>query len=331
MEEDYDNIEDYSDNENFEFDLYEELESEEAQRQGGVKSYDPIPTGSAIYSERKSNYKITVERLLWADGWEDADKDEKDKRAMSLIILKMVFASTDSEGRFRHINATLEFDNKEYEGRTKPEIEAWAPFQHLVRANESEAELKKGSEHSVNAGGNAYGFKLGEQSKFTREISWKQTHFDEGHATAEISKHTGRRNGVNWFVKQNALQNHGVPPELWTAVLISRPTNEPYLVKFRVNVHAGTLQDFTNSIKKWFGLKPGQTKAFLVTPSDKPVVNYEGKDIAENIDINHLGKLRQKNEVARLVVAWGFEDGKDKAEEEKTEKKADGNKAVDPV
>ena len=44
----------------------------------------------------------------------------------------------------------------------------------------------------------------------------------------------------------------------------------------------------------------GRTLTF--TPSDKPMARYEGKDILENVDSNHLEKLRATEEMTGLTI-----------------------------
>lgn len=56
---------------------------------------------------------------------------------------------------------------------------------------------------------------------------------------------------------------------------------------------------------KFFGLKQGETKPFLVTPWKSEVCNHEGELIRKCIDVNNLGKLVDQTINSRLNVKWG--------------------------
>ena len=295
-----------------EFDLYENNSHDATLRQGELKSYAVKEDGSAIFAKKKSDYSVTVERLLWVDGWEETitrqGKDTIRKQEMTLVVLKLVLASKDRDNKIRQVTASLAFEDgnpKETNGMNEPQAEAWAPFHKPERWHESVAQRKRTTKTEFSAKAEYSG--SGSSATYSKEgeISWNQTAFDEGLANPEISSLTGRRNGVTWDLTQNNLESQGVSREFWAAVLFSRRSRDAYLVRFKIDIYAGTLEEFKDKTKRFFGLKPEQTKAFLVTPWKKSVRNFEGEDIFKSIDVNNLGKLRKQGDRSCLDVKWG--------------------------
>lgn len=295
--------------ETLQFDLYENMSDPERLRQGEVKSYAAKPDGSMIYESRKSDHSVTVERLLWIDGWEQSIENEEGltpKQEMTLVVLKIVVTSHDPETRFGHVKATIMFEDPSPHGsENEPKVEAWAPFHDEERWNFTTADIKKTTrtEGSANLGYNSSQISGGRVKE--GEVTWVQQDFDAGRSNPEPSSRTGHRNGVSWAVEQNATQSRGVTQQIWTAVLLSRRTRSPYLVKFQIDVRAGTVKEFVNKTRRIFGMPPGTTKPFLVTPWESDICNYEGHDIIKSVDRNNLGKLRHLVDTANLNVRWG--------------------------
>ncbi|KAL9120737.1 MAG: hypothetical protein Q9187_002707 [Circinaria calcarea] len=308
---DYENMDNLDTSTSLDFDLYYNPNHEATLQSGGLKSYGTKEGGSAIYEKKSSGYSVTVERLLWADGWEKTTAEgEKTvhNQEMTLVVLKIVLSSHDPSRKFMYVKATLAFDDSDWEksnGENEPRVEAWAPFHKPQRWNQSLAHHKKTDTKDGNIKLGYSGVDLSAGWSSQGEISWDRTAFDQGRSNAEISDITNNRNGVTWVLEQNQLENAGVSQELWTAVLISRPTADPYLVRFQINTRVGTIEDFKNKTKEFFGLKPDKTKPYLVTPGKKLVCNFEGHDIFKCIDLNNLGKLQGQGDRSNLDVKWG--------------------------
>ena len=294
-----------------EFDLYHNPNHEATLQSGAVKSYGANENGSTIFEKKKSGYTVLVERLLWVDGWEKTTVEGEGAvygERMTLVVLKIVLASRDPNRKVGYATASLIFEDsnwKETKGKNEPQVEAWAPFHTQQRWNPSLAHYKKTDTKDGNVSVGYSGVDLSGGWSSQGEISWDRTAFDQGSSISESSPITGRRNGVTWVIEQNQLEKAGVSQDFWAAVLISRPTADPYLVKFQINARIGTIEDFKNKTKQFFGLKPDNTKPFLVTPWKKQVCNFEGKDIIKCIDLNNLGKLQGQGNRSNLDVKWG--------------------------
>ncbi|KAI0849801.1 hypothetical protein F5Y00DRAFT_268897 [Daldinia vernicosa] len=298
--------------ESIKFNLHENLSNDATLQQGGLKSYTANENSSVIYERKKSDHSVKVERLLWVDGWEETiGKGESvvNKQEMTLIVLKFLLASQDPDTRISFMKASILFEDPNKDAKNTgapggPEVIAWAPFHSEERWNGTSAELKETTtiEGNFNAGYSNIG--VSGKRGYEGEISWARTDFDKGRAIPETNN-AGGYNGVTWTLEQNPLQKKGVAQEIWTTVLLSRQSNAPYLVNFNIDVRAGTVQEYKDKTKRFFGFGPGQTKAFLVTPWKKDVCNSEGEDIMQCIDLKNLGRLRQQGKRTKLEVKWG--------------------------
>ncbi|KAM6476422.1 hypothetical protein HDV62DRAFT_402727 [Trichoderma sp. SZMC 28011] len=290
------------------FDLYENLNHEATRQSGSLKSYEVKEQASAIYDHKESGHRVTVERLLWVDGFEHSPVDgEKStaKQEMTLVVLKIVLAPQNPEKKFWYMKASLAFENMERSGINEPQVQAWAPFKKMERWNPTVAHHTKSDkkEGGLEVGHPAASV-IGRGSSES-EVSWDRRAFDEGRSNATLNQKTGNRNGVTWVMEQNKLENAGVPQELWVAVLLSRPTAEPYLATFEIDARVNTTKEVKNRTKAFFGLGPGNTAPFKVTPRTKEVCCYEGKDIMKCIDTNNLGALRSAEDCSMLDMKWG--------------------------
>ncbi|PNP56059.1 hypothetical protein THARTR1_03584 [Trichoderma harzianum] len=199
------------------FDLYEHLNHEATQRSGSLKSYEIKQHGGAFYDRNKSGHSVTVERLLWVDGFEQPTVDGENstaKQEMTLVVLKITLAPQNPKKKFRYMKASLTFEDTEESGVNEPQVQAWAPFHTMTRWNKTVAHHTKSGkkEGSVKVSHSGASATAGWSSK--SEVFWDRTAFDEGRSNATISKKTGNRNGVTWVVEQNNFQKDGVPQEL---------------------------------------------------------------------------------------------------------------------
>ncbi|KAL6894695.1 hypothetical protein GGI43DRAFT_386290 [Trichoderma evansii] len=272
--EDYTSLDDIGQSEPLTLDLYHIENDRQSIESGSLKSYETKEGGSAVYAHQKSGYAITVERLLWVDGWEKTTingEDDVHGQEMTLVVLKIVLASNDRKRKFARAEVSLAFEDPNAGGENKPTVLAWAPFHKTERWNASQAQHTKSDkkEGSVKLGYSGVDVSGGWSREGT--VSWTQMAFDQGKANAQISRITQNRNGVTWSLEHNNIENAGVSQEFW----------------------------------KLFGLKPDKTKPFLVTSWKNIIYNYEGKDIKKCIDVNNLGKLVDPVVNSRLNVKWG--------------------------
>lgn len=291
------------------FDLHENLSDDAVLRQGELKSYAKKKDGSMVYESRRSGHSVTVEHLLWLDGWEKTTGDGEavfHEQEMTLVVLKLVITSEDPDTRFGFMKVTIVFEDPSDDGaENEPHVEAWAPFHSEERKNLTTADIRKTSktEGNLNIGYNGSQISAGHSRE--QEISWVQQDYEAARSSVQGSPRTGKRNGVTWTVEQNPRQAKGVTQEIWTAVLISRRTTSAYRVRFQIDVRAGSVQEFVDKTRRVFGMHPGSTRPFLVTPWDQTICEYEGRDIIKCIDRGNLGRLRHQKNSTDLNVRWG--------------------------
>ncbi|KAL6697341.1 hypothetical protein J3F84DRAFT_368678 [Trichoderma pleuroticola] len=292
------------------FDLYQNYSHEATVQSGSVKSsYKVKEGGTALYDSKRSGYTVTVNRLLWLDGWESSTGEGEAMihgAEMTLVVLKIVLASNDPNRKVAYMSASLALEDSEGQTsgwKNEPLVEAWAPFGAVKRSNATTAQHTKSikTEASVQLGYSSINASIGSSSE--AEISWEQTSFDEERAHGITNSKSGKQNGVMWILEQNQLQNAGVAPELCVAVLFSRSSQKPYLVRFGIDARVGTLDDFKNKTRQFFGLPSDRTQPFLVTPFMNEVCSSEGKEMKKCIDVNNLGKLRGQDQA--LNLKWG--------------------------
>ncbi|KAJ5914332.1 hypothetical protein N7504_003215 [Penicillium tannophilum] len=300
-------IEELKSAEPFTIDLFENTNSEITQKQGKLNSYSTLPGGSAIFASSKSGHSISVEKLLWADGWEGTQNAENRGKEMTLVVLKAIFSSRDPDTRIRYARMTLVFDRpKDLPSASEPLVEAWSPFNQIEYGNRTTVQKKHTHSLNVNATAGYAGSSVAAGGSKDKEISWEQTHFDEGWSDELFSDESQRRNGISWIMKQNDFENRGVERELWVAVLISR-SKDPYVVRFNVEVHTTTRQRYMEKLATVFGSKPGETKPFRITPGHTPVINSQGRDILKSVDLDNLRKIRDANDETKLRIKLGPE------------------------
>ncbi|KAL6693304.1 hypothetical protein J3F84DRAFT_401184 [Trichoderma pleuroticola] len=291
------------------FELYENLNHEATQQSGSLKSdYEVKEQGGAIYERNKSGHIVTVERLLWVDGLEQPAVDgEKStaKQEMTLVVLKIVLAPQDPDTKFWYMKASLTFGGTDKSSANGPQVQAWAPYKRMETWNSTVARhTKSGKKEGSLEVGHSAASATGSWSS-EREVSWDRKFFNKGRFNATINQETRKRNGVTWVVDQNNLENTGIDQELWVAVLLSRPTAEPYWANFEIDARVGTVEDFKNKTRRFFGFGLGKTKPFMITPWVKEVCWYEGKDIKKCIDTDNLGALRSADDCSMLDMKWG--------------------------
>lgn len=291
----------------FQIDLFENRNSEIAQKHSGLNSYSSLPGGSAIFASSKSGHSITVEKLLWADGWEETMNGERKGKEMTLVVLKAVFSSRDPDTRIQYARMSLVFDRpKEQPNSPVPVVEAWSPFNQPEYGNQSTVQKKDTRNMNANISAGWSGSSATAGASRDTEISWEQTHFDEGWSDELFSNTSQKRNGISWMMRQNEFENRGVDRQLWVAALVSR-SKDPYLVRFNVEVQTTTTKKYMDKMASVFGSKPGETKPFRITPGHEPIINSQGNDILKLIDLNNLAQLRDSSDETKLRIKLGPE------------------------
>ncbi|QYS93020.1 hypothetical protein H0G86_000411 [Trichoderma simmonsii] len=277
---------------------YEELEAKWAKEKRDT-----------IYEDKKSGYNVSVERLLWVDGYEGCPLEGESTisdREMTLVVLKIALASHNPSVKSSFMKASLTFEdtgNKQHQGLNEPRVEAWAPFhsmerQHLLIPYETKMIMSRV------IGSASVGREPTKTKKKTQNKTWHKV-FNKWHSNPETSPLTGHHNGITWALEQNGLERCDILQEICVAVLISRTSSEPYHVRFQVDTRLGALEDFKNKTRQFFGRNPNKAKPFLVSPGKNVVCKFEGNDIIESIDLENLGRLRDQGNNSILNLELG--------------------------
>jgi hypothetical protein len=284
-------------------DLYQKWDTREEAQKGGLKTFKVTGDGSLIYDSDKSDYVVTVERVLGVDGWEKTtEHDEGAKTLMTLIILKIVVTRKKPDCRVRYVTATLSFENQKNGPKANPVVEAWAPFHSMELTNPMEEKVKKTDEFSGQAGLAYNGVDAHVRGSRKNEIAFKRTYYDTAFASARMNPDSGQRGGVMWHMEKSKIQIDSVPPETYAAVLFTRESDAEYVVRFDIDVGGGTMFDLRTKAKRAFGLGPGHTKPFLVQPSPYPKVRGEGRDFLPAVKKENLGGLRSADNSTELTI-----------------------------
>ncbi|KAI0465848.1 hypothetical protein F4859DRAFT_499448 [Xylaria cf. heliscus] len=289
--------------------LYLDPEAHHDYKQGQARTQFHVPDdGVTIYQNKeRSGSHISVQRLLWVDGWQDG-KNEESAKQMTLVVLKFNFVSSnriDQETKLAWVEASLSFWDKDKTRGQDPVVIAWAP-REPEKWNQSSAHAKRMTKTGASATIGYEGTNASVNWGKEREIEWDYECFDEGRTTHLFNPKTGKPNGVSWYISQNPLQNHGLMPEFWAALLVSRQSSDPYLARFTLESASGRYQNKMIDVKEMLGLRKNGS-AFSVTPKpgEVAVCNLEGENIIKSIDLGHLGCLVDPERSTRLNVKWG--------------------------
>lgn len=289
----YEDLDERDSNTELRFELHESFSNPALVEQGGLRSYETKKDGTVIYyADRPSDYSIMADRLLWVDGYESTTAEGQHGREMTLVVLKIALSSADRDSKFKTFTAELSFKDKLTNGDHEPLVEAWAPFRTPERWNPIVAQREVTGMKEAGAKAGYQGAELSAGISREQKMSWDKVDFDQGISSEIISRKTGRRHGVRWSVTQNDVSDHGVTPEVWVAVLVSRTSQQPYGVRFRMYSRGGSLREVVEGTKRFFGTHPDETKPFSLTPWKHRICHSEGMHILEAIDLNNLGKLR---------------------------------------
>ncbi|GAP85243.1 putative peptidase S8 subtilisin kexin sedolisin [Rosellinia necatrix] len=298
----------YDESDPISLDLYIDPRADPEYKQGQARAQYPVTeNGVAIYEKVKSDCRISVQRLIWADGWRDG-KHQARPQEMTLVVLKFTFVSTtrsDNATKLAWAEAGLSFWDQDESRAQDPEVVAWAP-REPEQWNLSSAHARKATRTGASVGLGYQGASASVDRGKEREIEWDQECFDEGRTTHMFNPKTGRPNGVNWFLRQNPLQNHGLMPEFWAALLVSRQSSNPYLVRFTLQSGSGVYDASKFSVTEFLGLqKDGSTFSVTPKPGNVTVCNLEGENIIKSVNLQQLGSLVDLNKSTRLNVRWG--------------------------
>ncbi|KAF5229625.1 hypothetical protein FAUST_10312 [Fusarium austroamericanum] len=253
-----------------------------------------------VLSKDESDYCLTVDRLVWIDGWHStfgSGDDKKRKQEMTLLVLNLTFENKRRENKIGSAIAELTFLSDTPEGQN-PEVTAWGPFRRVTCWNPSTAQSTISVKGSLEASAGFAGQQVSAFVGREKEISKEIVDFDQGSSAHFYSAPRGKRqpgekpNGVRWMIKQNNLQRQGIDPELRIAVLVSRPESmAPYRVSFRLEANTGTKESFRNTAQRYSGRPIGDQVNWRTSPGDVKMSYGGGIHIAKLVDRENLGTL----------------------------------------
>jgi hypothetical protein len=289
-------------------------------REGAVRAlFEGNPDESFGLVNETSDYIVTVDRLVWIDGWRTTSGvgiNRSHENPMSLVVFNIKFFDKRPE-RSRGIGgavAELRFFSDHRKGE-HPEVVAWGPFRHQQRWNLSAGYVKVATKADLRASAGFAGQQLSGSLGCDKELSRTIVAFDEGFSThlypqgsKAIEGQKRKPNGVQWFVRQNHLHEQGVESEMRFAALISRPEQmQPYHVSFRLQAHARSKEVVRNAVQRLSRQPIGDQIHWRTEPNlDKMRRCFaEGVPIAESIDSNNLGALiKDPNDSQNLGQEW---------------------------
>ncbi|KAI0526728.1 hypothetical protein F5B22DRAFT_587312 [Xylaria bambusicola] len=271
---------------------------------GAVKSYciEGDGSGSIVYAKEKSNYSLTVERLVWVDGYNIATE----KRAMTLVVLKLAFQTSRSgiDRKISFAEAELRFQSDE-KNSPGPEVVAWGPFRRPQTWNASIAEVKTSStaDLTIEAGWAGQGVSGGVGRGTERSLN--QIGYDKGTSIALFSR-SQKKNGVRWTLQENVIHQEGITPEIRVAVLVSRNSlSQPYRATFRLGVHTSTAHAWADKGRTFLGIpREREVRWRVPEPGSSDGYYGEGFDIAGSIDPDNLMRLVDPNDRSILNARW---------------------------
>ncbi|KAI0168359.1 hypothetical protein BJ166DRAFT_522195 [Pestalotiopsis sp. NC0098] len=285
---------------------------EESNEQGGSlkSSTKGGESDQLIVSQIRSGHSITVERLVWMDGFRGATGDSMDgstEEPMTLVVLGLAFNTRRSraDNTIGFSEVELRFQSDKADGKD-PKVIAWGPFRHEKKWNFSTSQNTNSSNAEASISADVAGQGLGFKGSRGKQKSWEQVDFDRGSSRKEFGPR-GYANGVLWQLRENQHYKDGISPEIRLAVLISRQlSTAPCRATLRIATHIGSLDAIWDKGQKFLGMRGGKDVEWRWTPNpgSKDLCFDEGRRIVEPIDANNLGKLLDGNDITDLGYDW---------------------------
>lgn len=305
------------------------FEDDSSFRDGATKcTYEGSQSGQTIHQDQSSGCSVTIERLVWVDGWcGQPDKDGKDN-AMTLVVLKLGFYPEEYDALVRYASVELKLiaDTKDGED---PQLVAWGPFRRPEMWNVTDTHKRTSVTPSVQLSGGGAGQQVTVGVSGTKEMSWDERFSDYGLSSpkgdAKNSKTSGMSfftkgkdkdkdksrafNAVLWQVFKNKLRKRGITPEIRVAALFERPqpsVNKNYRAVIKVTAHTSLIGQKAYRVMRRLGFERSDTIKWAVEarPGKIDHCYSEGLDIIKDIDLTRLGKLVDSKDRTNLDPEW---------------------------
>jgi hypothetical protein len=308
-----------------------EMQGGAAQLHGSLKSWETKDGNLVYYKDDPTGYTISVERLLQADGYADSTEE----RRLTLFVLKLVLAC-NSSSRIKQAVFNMHFEDLPQKGKkkantdkkVKPVIQAWAPFGEMVKTGQVDVDYENTKRANFELGSEGGGVVGKGSAGMESKIKWTEKYWESAHSYPTFGKdHT--RTGVRWVLNANEKATQGLPPNIMVGILLSRQSDEPYLVNFDIKVTGRLLKDLLTGIEKILGRNPEVTKPYRVVPSKEAIALHTGLNMLEKVNLKSMLELKGRGD--NLILVWDDEKT-DAVEKKKTEKSEDtvGTERVEP-
>lgn len=271
-------------------------EAEPVYRDGAAKTHiKGSPSGPNIYYDKQSDCSISIDRLVWVDGWRrDGVVDP-----MTLVVLKLRFDPEAPNAKISYASVRLRLKSDKDSGED-PKIVAWGPFRRPEIWNTTEAQRRSYVSPSLTASVGGGGQQVSFGVKTEDEINWPQRYTEYGQSAKKT-------NGVRWQVFANKLADRGITPEIRVAALFSRPTPlGGYKVELDVVTITGWVSQAGHKFSRLMGKHGGDRTYWSVEPrpGEKDNCHDEGLSIVKEVDLSNLGAIADPQDCTTLKAGW---------------------------
>ncbi|KAM3562178.1 hypothetical protein MY1884_001992 [Beauveria asiatica] len=288
-------------------------------RDGATKTtYQGSQTGQTIYEDEQSGCSVSVDRLVWVDGWRgQPEKDGRDE-AMTLVVLKLGLHPEEFDARVLYASLQLQLKAGARDGKD-PRLVAWGPFRRPEMWNVTDTKKRTSVTPSVQLSGGAAGQGVTAGFSGTKEVEWNTSHSDYGLSSPKGDTKNSKKlnvtdsedrapNAVLWQVFENKLVKRGVTPEIRVAALFTRlePSDSSYRAVIKIEAHTSGAGQTAQRVLRRLGYHGSDSiKWTLVArPLDKGRCYAEGVDIVKDLDPANLGQLVDRKDGTELNPQW---------------------------
>jgi hypothetical protein len=184
------------------FNLYEEIDPEEAQDQG-FKTTRTLATDrdDIYYSRDRTAFSVEVRRLYSANGFVDAENEDETKRNMtkvSVMVFEIWLHSTAQNHHFEELQVTCTIEdepNPTSSLRAKPALVQWAPFRNKTSVNRTVEHQRLKTAVGGDAGVSYYA-DLKVRYHKEKEVEKEVEYFEEWQSSPTNNPATGFLNGI---------------------------------------------------------------------------------------------------------------------------------------
>ncbi|KAM3456609.1 hypothetical protein MY3296_001564 [Beauveria thailandica] len=286
-------------------------------RDGATKTtYQGSQTGQTIYEDKQSDCSVSIDRLVWVDGWRgQPDKDGTDE-AMTLVVLKLGLHPEDFDARVLYASLQLQLKAGARDGND-PRLVAWGPFRRPEMWNVTAAEKRTSVTPSFQFSGGAAGQGMTAGLSSTKEVAWNTSYSDYGLSSPKGDANNSKKstptkdrapNAVLWQVFENKLVKRGITPEIRVAALFTRPepSDSSYRAVIKIVAHTSGASQTAHRVLRRLGYDGSDSIKWAVVarPLEMNRCHAEGLAIVKHVDAANLGQLVDPKDWTDLNPQW---------------------------